>query len=138
MTAPLATVSDVENAWRRLTDDEVAVAVYALAQASARVRARVPTLQKRLDSSELDPLMVRGIVADMVVRTLRNPSGISQKTAGAESVTFDRSAVTASLELTDDELSLLRGRSATRASSVQLGSPFLHPHERTWDARTCQ
>jgi hypothetical protein len=133
--APLATVSDVENAWRRLNDDEVAVAVYALAQASARVRARVPSLQARLDSGELDPLLVRGVVSDMVIRTLRNPAGVAQKTAGAESITFDRAAVTASLTLTDEEISLLRGRFGERASQVRLGSPFLPPDQcGPWDA----
>jgi hypothetical protein len=136
VAALLATIDDIEAAWRPLTDSEVPTAVYLLGMASALTRARVPTVDQRITDGLLDPVLAAGTVAAMVARVLRNPGGIAQKTVGAESITFDRAAVSSSLMMTDDEVALLRGyrnrvRSVSLAPALGIaGRPDAPRHHR--------
>lgn len=123
MTAPLATLNDLELAWRPLRDAEQPTAAYLLIQASALVRAKVPKVDQRVADGKLDPALVAGTVAAMVARVLRNPGGISSKTIGAESVTFDQSAISSSLTMTPDEMLILRGYKS-QVRNPQIASVF--------------
>ena len=100
MTAPLATVPDVENRWRPLTEAERAAALTRIDDASALVRA----YRRDVDAHLADPDyadMVARIVADVALRVLRNPAGVRQESIGARSYTLDTGS--GLLQLTEAE-----------------------------------
>ena len=50
-----------------------------IALASARLRARVPSIDRRLADGTLDPILVEGALAGIILRTIRNPRGVIQE-----------------------------------------------------------
>lgn len=74
--ADFATVADLEARWRPLSDPEKARAAILLADASAQVRVEAPGIDARLTVvapatvPELDPIIPRRVVADMVRRAM--------------------------------------------------------------------
>jgi len=72
-TEPLATISDVEGAFRPLVGDESGQAAHLLVLASALVRGEFPRTDERLGTGDLDRDVVAHLVAGIVVRGLRNP-----------------------------------------------------------------
>jgi hypothetical protein len=52
------------------------------AMASAVVRSKVPTVDDRIADGTLDADLVRGVVAQMVIRALQNPGGLRSKSVG--------------------------------------------------------
>lgn len=113
--APFATSEDVAAQWRPLTDDQVLIVDELLDYASAILRQRVGLIDDRLADGTLDPVLVRGVAVAMVLRVMRNPDGIRQRTAGAVSVTFD-DARAAGIDPTPSELSMLAPRRAGRGA----------------------
>lgn len=105
--ADLATQDDVESLWRALTGDEIDQVEAMLRYASAILRARVPSVDARIDDGTLDPQVVTDVVASMVIRALRNPTGITQESIGPVSYSISTKVGSGYLFLTDDELYLL-------------------------------
>jgi len=79
MAEPLATIADVEQAFRPLTGDEGSQAQHLLVLASALIRNEVPGVDDRLGAGDLDTEVVSNVVAAIVIRGLRNPDGARQK-----------------------------------------------------------
>lgn len=77
MSVPLATVDDVEAAWRPLTEEERARAGALIARASRKIRQRWPDVDSRLVSGDLDTSTVADVVAEMVQTAMSSPlSGV--------------------------------------------------------------
>lgn len=112
--ADLAGIPDVEHAWRTLTDAETLVAATRLTFASAIVRQEVSDVDSRILAGSLDAALVAGVVADMVIRVLRNPEGWSQQQYSiddySETNRRDEALSDGSLYLTQAERALLMVR----------------------------
>jgi hypothetical protein len=113
--ADLATQDDVEALWRPLTRDETQGIDGLLAFASAIVRVKVPAVDARITAGTLDVALVRAVVASMVLRAIRNPTGVRQETVGPVSYTVDANVAAGYLYLDPSELALLNPPSASRA-----------------------
>lgn len=88
MADPLATLDDVEELWRPLSDEEAVRAARLLVVVSAQVRARVGDLDVRIADGTLDPELAAATVVAVVARALQNPDGIRQESIGDYSVTY--------------------------------------------------
>ena len=105
--ADLATQDDVESLWRALVGDEIVQVDGLLRYASTIVRSRVPSVDVRIDDGTLDPQIVADVVASMVIRALRNPTGVSQESIGPVSFSVSTLVAAGYLFLSDDEAALL-------------------------------
>lgn len=105
--ADLASQDDVESLWRVLTDDESGLVEGLLRYASAIARSRVPSIDARIDDGTLDPQVVADVVASMVIRAMRNPTGVTAETIGPVSYSVSARVAAGYLYLDDGELSLL-------------------------------
>lgn len=117
----LASLDDVENRYGPLSEAESVHAATLITQASAMVRAQVPTVDDRLLSGALSSALTTGAVADAVVRVLDNPRGKSQESI--DDFAFRRSDAVASgrLYIAVEDLILLRDASTlARVGSVRL------------------
>jgi hypothetical protein len=111
-TPPLATPEDVAARWRPLTAAEEDVAAAFIEDASAIVRARVPTVDARLADGSLSGDLVAMVVAGMVRRLMQSPPpGMSSWTVDDYTERFYE--VQASLVLPDADLDLLAPAGAT-------------------------
>ena len=122
MTA-YATVGDLTAAWRSLTTDEEGVAEALLNRASRVLRTQIPEVDDRIESGDLDPLLVADVVCEMVRRAF------TTRVAGAESATTTvgqvSQAVTyanpqSNLYLTKAEKALLSPTRGRRAFSISM------------------
>ncbi len=120
MAAEFATPDDVAVVWRDLTAAEELRAWSLLTSASAKVRARVANVDSRIADGTLDAALVRGIVVDMVLRVMRNPEGVRQRTVGGVSVTLADDDLFGRLGITDQEVALLMPAGATAFGSIRL------------------
>jgi hypothetical protein len=124
MPSDYATVDDLEARWRPLSEAERARAQVLLGDASRHVRRRVPTLDDRLTSGELDPFDVVAVVAGMVKRVLLagDTEGITQQsqTVGpfGEARTFSNPM--GNLYMTADDVASLSPAGSARVRSVRL------------------
>jgi hypothetical protein len=102
---------DVEAFFRPLTDAEAATIDRKLAYASTLLDQAVPSLAGRLDRAEVSAELVRDVVANIVVRALRNPDGAKQKsqTIGptSVSVTLDDRSGLGAIVVTDADIAAL-------------------------------
>lgn len=104
--ADYATTADVAARWRPLSAAESTVAAALLADASAILRARAPSIDDRLTEATLDPALPRSVAVQMVLRVLRNPDGLVSEQIDDYGIRRADSAA-GSLTVTDDELALL-------------------------------
>lgn len=94
-----------------------------IAKAERRLIDRVPRLEARIASGDLDPETVRGVVEDIVLRVIRNATGLSsESTAGGFSRAFDRLASSGRIEVLRDDLKDLLP-APRRVGSVRIGIP---------------
>lgn len=82
MAEVFASADDVADRWRPLTPEEAARASVLIQDASLRVLRRFPTVLKRLESGDLDPLEVTAVVAGMVKRAMTTTEGVTQRSEG--------------------------------------------------------
>jgi hypothetical protein len=83
MATPFATSADVAARWRPLTAAEQTVADTLVGDASALIRARFPGIDASIAAGNLDPDIVKMVVAGMVKRALVAPlDGVSQQSEG--------------------------------------------------------
>lgn len=124
MPTPFATVQELEDAWRPLSDAEQTPAATRLAQASRIIRHRFSTIDDRITAGDLDPDLVADVAISMVIRYLRNPDGDRQVSFEDYSTTKDSAAASGDLCLTDEELDTLSPpRTAGRAFSIDTSPP---------------
>lgn len=112
--ADFATVDDLGNRLigRSLTADELEKAPTLLADASAIMRERFPTLDANT------PATAVGVCCAMVLRVLQNPLGKRTEAIDDYSYTIDSARSTGELYLTDQEAAQLRGGRRTAFSIV--------------------
>jgi hypothetical protein len=119
----LATLDDVSNRWRPLSDAETLKVETLLGDASALLRAEFPGIDTTIDSGGLDATIVASVVAQMVKRAMLAPSdGIQQEseTAGPYSHSQQYANPMGNVFLTAAERTLILGRQP-EAMSVQFG-----------------
>jgi hypothetical protein len=120
--AALASVSDVELRWKPgLTSPELDRVAAALDDASAVVRRRFPLIDSRIADGFIEDELVRGVVANMVVRYMRNPEGKQSERIDDYSYTRQQAHAAGALVLLPEEAELLGGR-RRRVRSVRLRS----------------
>lgn len=118
---PYATVADLADRWRPLTDAEQVPAETLIGSAERLVNARVPNLGTRI-AAGLDPLLVTDVVCEIVRRAL------TMRATGAEQSTVTTGQVTeatryanpqGNLYITADEMARLSpGGRSRRAFSI--------------------
>lgn len=108
MAEVYATVEDVREASDRpIPDARVPYVQGRLDAAHRLLHSKAPGLDARVDSGVLDPLLVKDVIVEMVLRVLRNPSGFRSETDGDYSYSRDIQVASGRLMVTDDELAML-------------------------------
>ena len=137
MTA-LAGVDVVQAKWRDLTAPEQVKAEVLLEEASALARDKVPGLDDLIATAAVDPVIVRKVITDAVIRVLANPTGVAQQSVGPSSASWVGVRALGTVVLTDAEIALLRPGSSgtsvviagTATGTVSLGAPRWLGHHR--------
>ena len=129
MAEPLATVVDIEAAYRPLTESEQAGARNALVLTSQLVRSSAARVDERMASGDLDPDVVKAVVVAVIVRTLRNPEGARTRaeTVGPFTTSLTFADTVANLALLPSELRLLQVAAPGTVSglgTMRLGSAY--------------
>jgi hypothetical protein len=118
-----AGVADIEQRWpvppgqAFVVDELIDEAEHRLTLAAGDLAARVAAGRCTADA-------IRYAVRDMVIRVLRNPTGLRSQTVGPFSQTFDATTASARMRVTRDERALL-GLPSGKSGSVPLGDPAL-------------
>jgi hypothetical protein len=101
-----ATPQDVANRWRPLTAVQTTNAATFLADAWRELRRRVPEIETRLTAATDDDLRdeVVKVLANAVLRVLKNPDGSARESADDASWTPNQAVASGLLYLTDDDL----------------------------------
>ena len=103
----LTNVSDIENRWRPLTDDEAVVATTRLADAERRIAARIPNFDQRVEDDNGFVNNVVEVASSAVIRILLNPDGKRSESIDDYSWTRDRAVSDGILRITPEEWALL-------------------------------
>lgn len=124
---PYATLDDAKARYEGTiaTEREPWVATL-LAEAEAKLDAKLPDLRGRVDAGTIPADLVRWTVVDAVLRVVRNPRGDRQELLGAYNVTRQMPSTTpARVEFTDGELAELGDVTdpATIVGSASLSLP---------------
>lgn len=129
----LAIVEDVQTRLgRKLTEQEAELAGALIADAEAMLRARIPDLDQRVAESETYAQLVRMVIANAVVRVLKNPGGYRTETDGDYSYAIDTRAAAGFLTFLDDELSQLGARGAFNIDTVAAAGRFGRDRPDLW------
>lgn len=130
--AAYATIDDVEELWRPLSDDEAVLADALLERASRMIRTRVRDVDDRISSGKLDSAVAGDVAVAMVLRVLKHPDSIRSETDtfGDEShtVIFDQAVSAGLLYVDDTEVALLSRRGARAFSVVPAQEPTTAAH----------
>lgn len=114
---------------RELTPEETSMVERRLAQVERMILRRIPDLDTKLDSGDIDCADVVDIEADAVTRVVRNPEGLLSENDGNYGYQFDRDLSSGKLEILPEEWKIL-GVSAPRGmfSIVpRIGAPVHNP-----------
>lgn len=114
--ADLANITDVEEILGTISDSgDIALTNALIRRASAMVRDAVVNIDLRLANSTLDSQTVADVVADMVIRVLRNPEGVKQETIGPTATTYDPTVASGRLFIDPEQLYMLTPSIAVRS-----------------------
>lgn len=91
--------------------------------AEALLITHIPRLAEPATTSSNDLVNARRVVADAVLRVLRNPAGIQQEEAGPWRVVRDRGAASGALFFTPDELAVFRQARRRRIGMLGIAGP---------------
>lgn len=106
-----ATVPNVQARFTRpLTLEEEQMAQTLLDDVEARLRARIPDLDERVDADANYLALVVQVEANAVLRVLRNPEGYRQETEGNYSYSLSAAVASGHLFVMDSEWDLLGAR----------------------------
>lgn len=131
--AVYAQAEDVAAFFGTLTEDQVARVDRMLSYAALLVDQAVPTVPARLAAETLSLELVRDVVANIVVRALRNPDGAKSSTKSqtigpasvSQSTTFDDRVPLGGLIVTAEDVRVLSP--APLRTSAPVGSIRLSP-----------
>lgn len=104
---PFAAVGDVAAQYGSMTPAEESLAGWLLRAASNMVRARRPTIDQQIAAGRVSQDMAALAVTNMVLRVMRNPSGLRSETVGPFSRSYDTTVAAGLLVFTDDEDQLI-------------------------------
>lgn len=90
-----------------ISDDEMPAVGHLIRKAEARLTARIPQLQQRIDAKLLSVELVKGVVEDMVLGTVRNPEGLASDGAGGVTSSYFRNAASGEVHMTREHIDLL-------------------------------
>lgn len=122
-----ATVQDVEDAWRPLSDEEETRADKLLGYASAKMRMLVPDLDAGLDDGTIEALAAESVCVSLVKRSMTagdTGDGVTQSTnaVGQVSTSVSYANPMGTMYLTDEDYLLLgvkpRGNRATSMTAA--------------------
>jgi hypothetical protein len=103
--ASLVSIEDVQQAYEETIPDAATDRVQWLVDyAQARLVRRRPSLRADLAAGTVDLVLVNGTLVSAILRVLRHPGAYASETAGEFSYTLDRTAASALLSFTQDEL----------------------------------
>lgn len=105
-----------------ISDDEMDAVTHLIRKAETRLVARVPRLEERIESGALSLDLVRGVVEDMVLQTVRNPEGYASEGAGGVTSSYFRSAASGEVTMTREHLEMLMPTQLA-FGSISLGVP---------------
>jgi hypothetical protein len=113
-------VDDIEARFGSLTAAERSTAQALIDDAWAVLLTQVPNLETQIEAAAVSPGVVVFVVSSMVLRVLRNPSGIRSWSVDDYTETRDNTLSAGSLYASETEIALLSGVSAsTRAFSIK-------------------
>lgn len=104
---PLAATGHVAEQFGALSGDQETLVKSLLRAASAMIRARIPTVDTMISDGRLNPELVALAATNMVLRVLRNPSGLRSEAIGPFSRAYDTKYAAGQLVLGAEELGLL-------------------------------
>jgi hypothetical protein len=104
---PFAAVGDVGAQYGPMTAAEESLAGWLLRAASNMVRSRRPTIDQQIAAGLVSQDMAALAVTNMVLRVMRNPSGLRSETVGPFSRSYDTTVAAGLLVFTDDEEQLI-------------------------------
>jgi hypothetical protein len=90
-----------------MTTAEESLAGWLLRAASNMIRSRKPTIDQQIAAGLVSQDMAALAATNMVLRVLRNPSGLRSETIGPFSRSYDTSVAAGLLVFTDDDEQLL-------------------------------
>lgn len=92
---------------RTLDEQEEKLVAVLAADALRLIKAKVPSFSERLASGVLEPGSVRMVIANAIVRVLKNPDGYRSESMGGMSYTIDTRAAAGFLTILGDEWKFL-------------------------------
>lgn len=129
----LATVNDVATRLGRsfAEGSETAQVEAWISDVEAMISARIPDINERLESGILSAHVVSAVIANSVIRKVKNPDGKQNERIDDYSYGLTSDAARGELFLTDDEWSLLLPGAVTGAFTIR---PYGHTRVRrgTW------
>ena len=129
-----ATLSDVGAKWPLSAGAATTRATALLEDAHAELASKRRTLAADVTAGLVDPILVRKVVTDAVIRVLANPAGVSGQTLGPEAVQFTGVRTLGTVAFTQAELDSLDPSTAPSSvggatiGSTRLGLPHLAQH----------
>lgn len=115
---PLAVLGHVAEQFGTLTPAQEGLTKALLRAASALVRSQFPDVDEQIASGLLDPDVVALAVTNMVLRVLRNPSGLRSQTIGPFSYTYDTTLAAGALVIGPAEVGMLTPVTVAAASAA--------------------
>lgn len=124
-----ANVTDVQvRLGRPITSSaEIAQVTAWLTDVEALIKVRIPDLDQRVVTGQIDESIVSLVEAQVVVRKVKNPDGKQNERIDDYSYGLNTDAARGDLFLTDEEWALLLPVSATGAFTIR---PFGEPSSR--------
>jgi hypothetical protein len=83
-----------------------------LTRASAKLAAKVPSLDRRMAAGQVDPEVPAGMVVEAVLRVWRNPAGLTQQGVGPFQASYNNRAQQNEIIFDQEEIDQLLGESA--------------------------
>lgn len=109
-----AEATDVTKRWARTpAPEEISLIEIRLADVERMIRRRIPDLDDKIDSGELDVEDLKQVEADAVLRLVRNPEGYLSETDGNYTYMLQQDMALGRLEILPEEWEILgirRGR----------------------------
>lgn len=102
-----ATLTDVTNKWAVAAGPATIRATTLLEDAHAELASKRRTLAADVAAGLVDPILVRKVITDAVIRVLANPAGVSGQTLGPEAVQFTGVRTLGTVAFTQAELDSL-------------------------------
>lgn len=112
---PLAVIGDVSAQHGTMGQAEESLAGWLLRNASNMLRGQRPLIDQQIREGKISRDMAALAVTNMVLRVLRNPSGLRSETVGPFSRSWDTTTAAGLLVVTADDLALVEPNGAAQA-----------------------